>query len=64
MPPLTPDEVDSWISAIRRFALALIGIGGLTIVVVRFAQTGDVSLPIFAAFAGILGLNILNIGKE
>lgn len=62
--PLTPDEVDSWLEIIRRFSLALIGIGGLSIVVVRFAQTGDVSLPIFAAFAGILGLNILNVRKE
>ncbi len=60
---LTPERLDVWLLLLRRFAMALIGIVGLTISLIHYWITNEVSLPAFAAFTSLLGLNALNLGR-
>lgn len=60
---MKPEALEVWLPALRQFSLAIIGIAGLTISLLKYWTTGDVSLPAFAAFAGLLGLNALNLGR-
>ena len=60
---LTPEGFDTWLQVLRRFALAIIGGVGLIILLLKYWTSGDISLPAFAAFAALLGLNSLSIGR-
>lgn len=60
---MTPEAIDAWLQVFRRFALAIVGLAGLTILLARYWITGTLDLAVFGAFAGLLGLNALSLGK-
>jgi hypothetical protein len=59
----TPDGLAAWITAIRETALLIVGVLGLTIMLIRYAQTGEISLPAVATFSGFIGFQALQSGK-
>lgn len=61
---MKPEALEIWLPALRQFSLAIIGTVGLTILLLKYWMTGEVSLPAFAAFSGLLSLNALNLGRQ
>lgn len=60
---MKPEALEIWLPALRQFSLAIIGIAGLSILLLKYWTTGDVSIPAFTGFAALLGLNSLAIGR-
>ena len=51
------------VSILRDLAMSIIGTVGLTISLMIYWKTGDISLPAVCFYAGLLGINSLSIGK-